>query len=110
MYALYLSIIITYPLVQLLSFQNKELVSLGGDATLLSNGSGSVNIVPRHHAHCDASFLTLLDAPWNLWEEGRGERDGGGGMVEEGWGGGERIEREREGSECRGQGETTGRE
>lgn len=31
-------------------------------------------------------------------------------MVEEGWGGGERIEREREGSECRGQGETTGRE
>lgn len=36
------------------------------DATLDGDGPGRVDVVSCHHAHCDASTLTLLDGVRNL--------------------------------------------
>ena len=65
----YLTVLVSYPLVEFFSLQNKEPVSLRNDTTLLSNGPRCVHVVPRHHADCDPRILTPLDTARHLLGE-----------------------------------------
>ena len=77
----YLTVLISYPLVQFFSLQNKEPVSLCDDTTLLSNGPRCLHIVPCHHTHCDPRILTPLDTARHLSkEEMRGREVRGRGV------------------------------
>lgn len=63
---LYLSFLVADPPVELFAVDAEEVFSGVDDATLDGDGPGRVDVVSCHHAHCDASTLTLLDGVRNL--------------------------------------------
>lgn len=59
---MYLSFLIADPPVELFAVDAEEVFSRVDDATLDGDGPCCVDVVSCHHAHCDASTLTLLDS------------------------------------------------
>lgn len=82
----YLAFLVSDPPVELLPLQAQEVLPGLNDAALGRNGTGRVDVVPRHHADCNASALAFADSFRDLegtrWLEPRAvppSRSGGGG-------------------------------
>lgn len=58
----YLAFLIADPPVELLPLQAQEVLPRLDDAALGCNGPGCVDVVPSHHADCDASTLAFADS------------------------------------------------
>lgn len=64
----YLAFLIADPPVELLPLQAEKVLPRLDDAALGCNGPGSVNVVPGHHADCNASTLAFSDSFRDLEE------------------------------------------
>lgn len=63
---LYLSFLVADPPVKLFAVDAEKVFPGVDDATLDGDGPCCVDVVSRHHAHSDASTLTLLDGVRDL--------------------------------------------
>lgn len=62
LYLFYLSLVISYLLVELFALQTQEVLPRQQDATLSRNGTSSVDVVSGNHAHGDACALALSNS------------------------------------------------
>lgn len=64
----YLAFLVADAPVELLPLQAQEVLPRLDDATLGRDGPGCIDVVPGHHAHCDASTLAFADSFRDLEE------------------------------------------
>lgn len=62
LYSFYLSLVISYLLVELFALQTQEVLPRQQDATLSRNGTSSVDVVSGNHAHGDTCALALSNS------------------------------------------------
>lgn len=62
----YLSLLIPDSPVELLPIDAQEIFSGVDDAALDCDGSCGINVVSRHHTHCDPGTLAFQDGVWHL--------------------------------------------